>query len=78
MMDMQRFAKRQTVRKLGRAGLGPVSSVRSPVRLSNSVPDEGRAPPALGDSTEAVLREMGLTEEKIKILLDEGVAAASA
>ena len=69
---------RQTVMQLARAGLGQVPSVRSPVRLHRSVPDDGRAPPALGDSTGAVLREIGLADEEIKILLDEGVAAGSA
>jgi crotonobetainyl-CoA:carnitine CoA-transferase CaiB-like acyl-CoA transferase len=69
--------ERQTVMQLERAGLGQVPGVRSPIRLHNCVPDEGRAPPSLGDSTEAVLREIGLGEEDIKTLLDEGVAAKS-
>jgi len=67
--------ERQTVMQLARTGLGPVPTVRSPVRLRNCVPDEGRAPPALGGSTEAVLREIGYGEEDIKTLLFEGVAA---
>lgn len=66
---------RQTVQSLQRAGLGAVPAVRSPVRLLNSVPTEGRAPPALGDSTEAVLREIGVGEAEITALLDAGVAA---
>ena len=69
--------ERQTVMQLERAGLGQIPAVRSPIRLHNCVPDEGRAPPSLGDSTEAVLREIGLGEEDIKTLLDDGVAAKS-
>jgi crotonobetainyl-CoA:carnitine CoA-transferase CaiB-like acyl-CoA transferase len=70
--------ERQTVIQLERAGLGPVPGVRSPVRLRNCTPHESTAPPALGDSTEAVLREIGFGEEDIKTLLDEGVVAKPA
>jgi crotonobetainyl-CoA:carnitine CoA-transferase CaiB-like acyl-CoA transferase len=67
--------ERQTVIQLERAGLGPVPGVRSPVRLRNCAPQETTAPPALGDSTEAVLQEIGLGEEEIRTLLDAGVVA---
>ncbi|MGA9572957.1 MAG: CaiB/BaiF CoA-transferase family protein [Lysobacterales bacterium] len=69
--------ERQTVMHMTRAGLGPVPGVRSPVRLHHCVADEVRAPPALGDSTVAVLREIGLGDDDIKSLLIEGVAASS-
>lgn len=69
--------ERQTVLHLERDGLGPVPGVRSPVRFHNCVMDESRAAPALGDSTEAILREIGLREAEIKTLLDDGVAAKS-
>ncbi len=39
--------------------------------------DESRAAPALGDSTEAILREIGLSEAEMKTLLEDGVAAKS-
>ncbi|MDX2416116.1 MAG: CoA transferase, partial [Xanthomonadales bacterium] len=67
--------ERQTVMQLERADLGRVPSVRSPIRFRNCVTDEGRAAPVLGDSTGMVLREIGLSEEEIKTLLDDGVAA---
>jgi crotonobetainyl-CoA:carnitine CoA-transferase CaiB-like acyl-CoA transferase len=51
---------RQTVMQLPRDDLGSVPSVRSPIRFKNCSVDEGRAPPALGDSTQAILREFGL------------------
>lgn len=69
--------ERQNVMQLEREDLGAIPSVRSPVRFQNCVVKEGRAAPALGDSTEAVLREIGLSEADIKTLLDDGVAANS-
>ena len=71
----QHVLERQTVRQLKRAGMEPIPTVRSPISLHNCQPEQGRAPPALGDSTVAVLQEIGLAEEEIKTLLDEGVAA---
>jgi len=67
--------ERQIVMQLEREDLGPVPGVRSPVRFRNCTLDEGRAPPALGDSTLAVLAEAGLGEAEIKTLLDDGVVA---
>ena len=69
--------ERQSVMQLERDDLGEVPAVRSPIRFQNCVVDEGRAAPALGDSTEAVLREIGFSEADIKTLLDDGVAADS-
>jgi len=68
-------AATQTVTSQERAGLCPVPSVRSPVRLRNHVPDAMNAPPALGDSTRRVLHEIGLTGEAIETLFVDGVAA---
>jgi crotonobetainyl-CoA:carnitine CoA-transferase CaiB-like acyl-CoA transferase len=69
--------ERQTVMQLERADLGAVPSVRSPVRFRNYTANEGRAPPALGDSTQAVLFEIGLSESEIEILCVDGVVAKS-
>ncbi len=65
--------ERKTVIQQVRDDLGAVPGVRSPIRFQNCVLDEGRAAPALGDSTEVVLREIGLSEAEIKTLLDDGV-----
>jgi len=67
--------ERKTIMQQERDDLGTVPGVRSPVRFQNCVTDEGRAAPALGDSTEAVLREIGLSEVEVKSLLNDGVAA---
>jgi len=69
--------ERHTVMSLQRDGLGPVPAVRSPVRLRNCVPDQKSAPPALGDSTAKVLREIGLADGEIEELLAGGVAATT-
>lgn len=65
--------ERDTVLHLKRDDLGVVPSVRSPIRFQNNIPDAGRAPPQLGDSTEAVLREIGLSDEDIGSLLSDGI-----
>ena len=65
--------ERQTVMQLEREDLGSVPSVRSPIRFRYCTADEGRAAPALGDSTEAVLREIGLSDVEIENLLSDGV-----
>jgi len=61
--------ERQTVMQLERDDIGEVPVVRSPIRFKNCVPGEVSAPPALGDSTEAVLLEHGLSKAEIKKLL---------
>ncbi len=66
---------RATVLQLQRADLGTVPSVRSPIRLKNSTLDCDLAPPALGNSTEAILREIGLSESEIEVLLADSVVA---
>ena len=70
--------ERQTVLQFQRDDLGAVPGVRSPIRFQNCVPDEDIAPPALGDSTVSVLREIGLSEAEIKTLLDDKIVAGQA
>ena len=68
-------AARSTVMQLERADLGVVPGVRSPLRFKNQCLDQDRAPPALGNSTVAVLSEIGLSDMEIDTLLADGVAA---
>ena len=68
---------RSTVVQLERQDLGAVPTVRSPVRFLNNNTKQDLAPPALGGSTEAILREIGLKNSEIKTLLADGVAAKS-
>lgn len=69
--------ERQTVIQLERAGLGNIPSVLSPVRFQNYAREESRAPPALGDSTEAVLGELGLSKLEIEKLISDGIVEKS-
>lgn len=69
--------ERQSVTSANRDGFGPVPGVRSPVRLRNNIPDAVNAPPALGSSTTAVLREIGLGDEEIEALIADGVATTA-
>jgi len=68
---------RASVLQLQRDDLGTVPSVRSPIRLQNNVLDVGCAPPELGDSTEFILREIGISEAEIKVLLSDGIIEKS-
>ena len=68
---------RQTVMQLERNDLGAVPSVRSPLRFQNHAAKVGCAPPALGDSTEDILREVGFEETQIEKLLFDGVITKS-
>jgi crotonobetainyl-CoA:carnitine CoA-transferase CaiB-like acyl-CoA transferase len=50
-----------------------ISSVASPLRLTATPPVLVRPPPALGEHTDEVLREMGLNAEAIEALRNSGV-----
>jgi len=50
-----------------------ISTVASPLRLTATPPVLLRAPPGLGEHTDEVLREMGLSAEAIEALRGSGV-----
>src|SRR5581483_6401159 len=43
--------------------IGAYEAVGNPVRINGARPPLGTAPPALGEQTESILRELGLTGE---------------
>ena len=54
-------------------GIEAITGVASPLRLQGTPPVLRRAPPALGQHTDEVLAEMGLSPEKIEALRAAGV-----
>ena len=66
---------RHTVLETERQGLGKVPGVRSPIRFKNNEQRQHRAPPALGDSSVAILEELGLEKADIEDLLEAGVVS---
>jgi len=64
---------RNNVLETERADLGKIPGVRSPIRYKNNPLASHRAPPALGDSTTSILKELGLAESNIESLLADGV-----
>jgi crotonobetainyl-CoA:carnitine CoA-transferase CaiB-like acyl-CoA transferase len=55
------------------AQAGPLKSVGHPVRINGQARTAGRAPPALGQHTNEVLSELGMSSERIDALRDAGV-----
>ena len=57
----------------------PVRQLGVPVKLSRTPGDANRLPgPALGEHTEEVLRSIGLSDEEIAGLLEQGAVAGPA
>ncbi|HYP85123.1 CaiB/BaiF CoA-transferase family protein [Variovorax sp.] len=54
-------------------GIGAITGVASPLRLADTPPVLRRAPPALGQHTDEVLAELGLSPEQIVALRAGGV-----
>lgn len=55
------------------SGIAQIASVASPLRLTDTPPVLHRAPPALGEHTQEVLTELGLTPDAIDALRTRGV-----
>jgi crotonobetainyl-CoA:carnitine CoA-transferase CaiB-like acyl-CoA transferase len=55
---------------------GALRTLRLPLRFFGSQPHNARPAPHLGEHTEEVLREAGLSDHEIAALLDAGVIAA--
>jgi crotonobetainyl-CoA:carnitine CoA-transferase CaiB-like acyl-CoA transferase len=59
--------------KYDHAQAGPLKGVGHPVRINGQARTAGRAPPALGQHTDEVLSELGMSPERIDALRDAGV-----
>ena len=59
--------------KYDHAQAGSLTSVGHPVRINGEARTAGRAPPALGQHTDEVLSELGMSPERIDALRDAGV-----
>jgi alpha-methylacyl-CoA racemase len=70
---------REMVVEISQPGVeGPVRQLGIPVKLSRTPGDPARMPaPALGEHTESVLRQAGVSESDIAALLASGAAAAA-
>jgi succinate---hydroxymethylglutarate CoA-transferase len=55
--------------------IGKLKLVSPPVKYSESQPTIRSPPPTLGQHTDEILAEVGISEEGIKALRDEGVVA---
>ena len=53
---------------------GPVRGVRRPVRYDGNREIDTRPPPALGEHTDEVLEELGLSVDEIAALRNKGIA----
>jgi crotonobetainyl-CoA:carnitine CoA-transferase CaiB-like acyl-CoA transferase len=64
---------RETVQTLVGGWLGEVPTVGSPIRFDGQRADAPLPPPALGEHSDAVLKELGLRAPEIKRLRAEGI-----
>jgi alpha-methylacyl-CoA racemase len=67
--------EREMVVEVDQPGLGPVRLLGMPVKFSGAPGDPTRPAPALGEHTDQVLREAGLSNEEVASLLESGAAA---
>jgi alpha-methylacyl-CoA racemase len=79
-LDSELVRERKMVVEIEQPGAQrPVRQLGLPVKLGRTPGEHGRLPgPALGEHTEAVLLEAGLTEVEVAELLEIGAAAGSA
>lgn len=64
---------REMVVEMAHPTAGSVKVVGSPIKLSDTPVSYRRHPPLLGEHTEAILEELGYSEEEVKRLREEGV-----
>lgn len=72
-LDHPQILHREMVVERDHPEMGRVRLLGLPVKLSETPGDVHRIPPALGEHTEAVLQELGVTEEDLRRLRDQQV-----
>ena len=73
-LDSELVRAREMVVEVDQPELGPVRLLGHPVKFSRTPADPTRPAPALGEHTEEVLAESGLSAELIAALLESGAA----
>jgi alpha-methylacyl-CoA racemase len=74
-LDSALVREREMVVEVDQPEIGPVRLLGAPVRLSRTPADPVRPAPALGEHTEEVLREAGLSGEEVASLIEAGEVA---
>lgn len=76
MADIERdpqVAAREMIVNLTRPGKAPVRLAANPIRLSATPPSYKTAPPEIGQDTDAILEDFGLTREEIDALAESEI-----
>ena len=63
---------RGMVKQMDHEACGPIKMVNTPVKYSESEPSIRSVPPMLGQHTDEVLRDIGMSESQIEALKAEG------
>jgi formyl-CoA transferase len=72
-VQARKMLVQQTRGQLAPGGVQSISTIASPLRLSETPPVLRYAPPALGEHTDEVLAELGLDAQQIAALRKDGV-----
>ena len=74
-LESELVREREMVVESEQPEIGPVRQLGMPVKFSAAPGDPTRPAPALGEHTEEVLREAGLSGDEVDVLLESGAAA---
>ncbi|WP_018922058.1 CaiB/BaiF CoA transferase family protein [Salsuginibacillus kocurii] len=72
VFDHPQVKAREMSQKTTHPTLGEVETVRNPIRFANTTLEMEEHPPLLGEHTETVLREYGISDEDIEALKEQG------